>query len=110
MGFLMDIKCWQSFVPPQGLKRHIRNALACIEPQDLAGIDHVLLLEDIPEISRRLDKSIDEALKDGLLILGAYRPRDLTTSAHIILIVKNLYEPIPRVLVNTSAMTMRIAE
>jgi hypothetical protein len=77
----MDIKCWQDFVPPSGFYKHIRRALHWIEPEDLAGIDHVLLLEDVPLVSLQADANLERDVKDGLLLFGAYS-LDLRTYHH----------------------------
>jgi hypothetical protein len=107
---LIEIRCWQDFSPPRGLTGHIRRALSVIEPQDLEGIDHVLLLEDVPEISRHDDPELDRALQDDLLLFGAYKSRTNAGPAHIILIVRSLYLPLPGILTHTPAMTIRIAK
>ena len=106
----MDIRFRPDFSPPSGLLGHIRRSLNWIEPQDLDGIDHVLLLEDVPEISRRADPDLERVLQDGLLLFGAYKPRTANGPAHIILIVRSLYLPVPRVLTHTPAMTLRVAK
>jgi len=106
----MEIRYRQEFSPPPGLTAHIHRALHWIEPQDLEGIDHVLLLEDVPEISRRADPNLDRALQDDLLLFGAYKPRTVNEPAHIILVVRSLYLPVPRILAHTPAMTIRIAK
>lgn len=106
---IVEIKCWEdSFAVPRGLHKHIHRALNYIDPQDLLGIDHILLLADIPENSR--DPDVIRAIAEDLLILGAYKRRQGEVSAHIILIVRSVYEPMPKVLRRTSAMTLRIAE
>jgi hypothetical protein len=106
----MQIRCWQDFSPPRGLTGHIRRALKSIEPQDLEGIDHVLLLEDVPEISRRADAELERVLQDDLLLFGAYKARTNDGPAHIILIVRSLYLPVPGVFAHTPAMTIRVAK
>ncbi len=73
------------------------------------GIGHVVLLDDVPEVSKRGDPDVERAIQGGLLIFGAYRARSSTLSAHIILIVRSLYRPMLRVFVHTSAMTLSIA-
>lgn len=108
--YLIEIRCWQDFSPPRTLTAHIRRSLKWIEPQDLDGIDHVLLLEDVPEISRRADPDLERALKDDLLLFGAYKARTINGPAHIILIVRSLYLPVPRIFSYTPAMTLRIAK
>ena len=106
----MQIRCWQDFSPPRGLSGHIRRALNVIEPQDLEGIDHILLLEDVPEISRRADPELERVLQDDLLLFGAYKARTNDGPAHIILTVRSLYLPVPGVFSHTPAMTIWIAE
>ena len=107
---MIEIRCWQDFSPPRGLTGHIRRALSVIEPQDLEGIDHVLLLEDVPEVSRRADPELDRILQDDLLLFGAYKARTKDGPAHIILIVRSLYLPVPGVFTHTPAMTIRVAK
>ena len=106
----MQIRCWQDFSPPRGLTGHIRRALNVIESEHLEGIDHVLLLEDVPEISRRADPELERILQDDLLLFGAYKARTNDGPAHIILIVRSLYLPVPRVLTHTPAMTVWVAK
>ena len=106
----MEIRSWEDCVAPRGLHKHIHRALSYIEPQDLLGIDHILLLADIPESSRKTDPDVIRAIAEDLLILGAYKRRQGEVPAHIILIVRSLYEPMPKVLTHTPAMTLRIAE
>jgi len=108
--YLIEIRCWQDFSPPRALTAHIRRSLNWIEPEDLDGIDHVLLLEDVPEISRRADPDLERALQDDLLLFGAYKARTINGPAHIILIVRSLYLPVPRIFSHTPAMTLRIAK
>ncbi|HSE23425.1 MAG TPA: hypothetical protein VLB68_17280 [Pyrinomonadaceae bacterium] len=104
----MEIRCWEGCVAPRGLDKHVHRALSYIEPEDLLGIDHILLLANIPEDSR--DSDVIQAIAEDQLILGAYKRRRGEVPAHIILIVGCLYKPMPRVLRGTSAMILRIAE
>ena len=97
------------FTPPLGLQRHIRRALTWIDPIDLHGINHIFLFEDIPEVSKQGDPDVERAIRDNLLICGAYRALRATMAAHVILIVKSLYHPMPGIFVHTPAMTLSIA-
>src|SRR5689334_17204099 len=106
----MDIKCWHDFVPPRNLAKCVRAALKYVDPEHLEGLDHVLLLESVPQISIRRDPDLRRTIEDGRLVFGAYRPKTADKAAHIILIVRSIYDPIPPLLTATPAMTLRIAE
>lgn len=106
----MEIKCWNEFIPPRGLVRHVRQVLTYVDQEDLGKLDHILLLEKVPEISIRRDPDLRSVIEDDRLVFGAYKPRDAKIAAHIILIVRSLYDPIPPILTMTPAMTLRVAE
>ena len=61
----MDIKCWHDFVPPRNLARCVRAALKYVDPEHLEGLDHVLLLERVPQISIRRDPDLRRTIEDG---------------------------------------------
>ena len=106
----MEIRCWRPFATPRGLYRHIKQTLKFIDETDLSGIDHLLLLKEVPENSARDDQEVREVLQDGRLIFGAYAWRTASRPAHIILIVESLYSSLPWFFAYTPAMTIRIAE
>jgi len=106
----MEIKCWDNFVPPRDLVRRIRAALKHIDAEQVEGIDHVLLLDQVPDVSLRRDPDLRRTVADGRLVFGAYRSKDDNNAAHIILIVRSLYGPMPPLLTSSAAMTLRIAE
>lgn len=106
----MEVRCDQDFRPPGGLSGHIRSALEWIGQSDLEGIGFILLMEDIPEASKRADPDVIYASENQLSIFGAYRARSEDLAAHIILIVRSLYKPMPRPFVRTRGMTLRIAK
>lgn len=106
----VEIKCWNDFVPPRNLVRCVRAALKYVDPEHVEGLDHVLLLERVPDVSISRDANLRRTIEDGRLVFGAYRPKSSNKAAHIILIVRSIYDPIPRLLTSTPAMTLRIAE
>jgi hypothetical protein len=106
----MNIRSSEGFIPPAGFVRWIRSALDWIDPVDLAGIDFVLLFDDVPPFTPGKNPDLAKAIREGLLLFGAYKARNENWPAHVMLITRNLCQPIPPLLQRSPAMTLWIAE
>ncbi|MEA2206547.1 MAG: hypothetical protein QOE77_3323 [Blastocatellia bacterium] len=106
----MNVRCSEGFIPPSGLVRRIRSALRWIDPADLEGIDFVFLFDDVPPVTPGKNREAEEAIRDGLLLFAAYKARNERWPAHIMLITRTLYKPVPRFLQHSPALTLWIAE
>src|SRR5688572_2714921 len=100
----------EGFVPPYGFIRRVRTALNWIDPTDLEGLGLVFLFDAVPATPPSKNPELADALRDGLLLFAAYKPKSESWPAHIMLIVQNLSKPIPRLLRRSPALTVWIAE
>jgi len=104
------VKVSEGFIPPLGLEHRILSALNWIDSADLEGITFVFLFDGVPSITPGKNRALDEAIREGLLLFAAYNARSANWPAHIMLMARNLYKPIPRLLQHSPALTLWIAE
>lgn len=106
----ITVKCSEDYVPRAGFVRRIRSAFNWIEPADLEGIDFVFIFENVPPTTPGKNRDLEKAIREGLLLFAAYNSRSAHWPAHIVLIARNLYERVPRLIRHSPAMTLWIAE
>ncbi|SRR6266478_7083710 len=106
----ISVKSSDGFVSPVGFVRRILSALDWIDPADLEGIGFVFLFDDVPPTTPGKNRDLEEAIRDRLLLFAAYNARSASWPAHIMLIARNLYKPVPRLLQHSPALTLWIAE
>ncbi len=104
------VRSSEGFIPPFGFVRRILSALNWIDPEDLEGIGFVFLFDDVSSTTPGKNRELGEAIREDLLLFAAYKARSASWPAHIMLIARNLYKPVPRLLQHSPALTLWIAE
>ena len=93
--------------PPYGLMRQVRRSIRWIYPGDLVDLKHVLLIDELPEVTTQSAKWYSEAHRASTAIYGWYKPKDRTPAA-ITLHVSELYRGIPSLYYWTTVPTLII--
>ena len=106
----ITIQCCGSFTPPKGCVSTILAALSWIPAEDLEGIGSMFLFEHMPPLTPGSNPDLERSIQEGLSLFAAYNGNGKGEPAHIILVLPNLYKPIPRFLHRSPALTLWFTE
>lgn len=88
----------------------ILSSLRWIPAEDLEGIGSIFLFDRIPPLTPGRNPDVERSIQEGLLLFAAYNDKSEGEPAHIILVLPNLYKPIPRFLHRSPALTLWFTE